>query len=140
VTGLENARRPGDLLVVVSGHGLAPTPLWRRLLGVLTGTETPTAGHEDAPPGVLVMSGEGVRPGARASGASVLDVLPTLLYLMGLPVARDMEGRVLTELVEPGFARENPVTYIGSYESLAVEKASPPAPADDLPPLPDERP
>jgi len=140
VTELEKARRPGDLLVVVSGHGLAPTALWRRLLGVLTGADTPTAGHDDAPPGVLVMSGEGVRPGARASRASVLDVLPTLLYLMGLPVARDMEGRVLTELVEPDFARENPLTFIGSYESLAVEKPSPPAAADDLPPLLDERP
>ena len=140
VTDLSKASRPGDLLVVVSGHGLAPTPLWRRLLGVLTGTDAPTAEHDDAPAGVLVMSGEGIRPGARSSDASVLDVMPTLLYLMGLPVARDMEGRVLTELVDPDFARENPVTFIGSYESLAVEKPLPPFPTDDLPPLPDERP
>ena len=57
-----------------------------------------------------------------------------------IPVARDMEGRVLTELVDPDFARENPVTFIGSYESLAVEKPLPPFPVDDLPPLADERP
>ena len=137
---VEKGLRPGDLLVVVSGHGLEPTPLWRRLLGVLTGTETPTAGHDGAPPGVLVIAGEGIRPGAQASGASLLDVTPTLLYLMGLPVARDMEGRVLSELIEPLYARDHPVTFIPSYESLAVAPALAGDAVEDLPPLPDERP
>ncbi len=132
--------KPGDLLVLVSGYGLAPTPLWRRLLGVLTGTETPTAGHGGAPPGVLLLVGEGVRAGAQAGGASLLDVAPTLLYLMGLPVARDMEGRVLTELIDPGYAREHPVTFIPSYESLAVAPPAASGAVLDLPPLPDERP
>jgi predicted AlkP superfamily phosphohydrolase/phosphomutase len=136
---VEKGLRPGDLLVVVSGHGLAPTPLWRRLIGVLTGTETPTAGHGGAPSGVLLLVGEGIRVGSRARAASLLDVAPTLLYLMGLPVARDMEGRVLTELVDPRYARDHPVTFIPSYESLAVAPAAAGA-VDDLPPLPDERP
>ena len=39
---------------------------------------------------------------------------------MGLPVARDMEGRVLTEMIDDDFARSHPVTYVPSYESLAV--------------------
>ena len=58
------------------------------------------------------------------SGASVLDVAPTILYLMGLPVARDMQGRVLTEIVDDSFARLSPVTFIPSYESLAVKPAT----------------
>jgi predicted AlkP superfamily phosphohydrolase/phosphomutase len=136
---VEKGLRPGDLLVVLSSHGLAPTPLWRRLLGVLTGTETPTTGHEDAPPGVIVMVGDGVRAGTQARDASLLDVMPTLLYLMGLPVARDMEGRVLTELIDPSYAREHALTFIPSYESLAVAPAAA-ASFQDLPPLPDERP
>ena len=84
--------------------------------------------------------GDGIRPGARVRAASVLDVAPTLLYLMGLPVARDMEGRVLTEIVDESFARRNPVTFISSYESLAVAPAAPGAPLDELPPLPEEDP
>ncbi|HET8646104.1 MAG TPA: hypothetical protein VFO85_11480, partial [Vicinamibacteria bacterium] len=62
-----------------------------------------------------------------------LDLAPTMLYLMGLPVARDMEGRVLTEMVEESFLRAHPLTFIPSYESLAV---TPGAEAADLPPLP----
>jgi hypothetical protein len=73
----------------------------------------------------------------------VLDIAPTVLYLMGLPVARDMEGRVATEILEDDFARAHPVTFIPSYESLAVTPAAAPAEAA-LPPLrrkgPKERP
>ena len=137
---IEKDLGPRDVLVVVSGHGLAPTPLWRRLVGVLTGTAVGTATHDGAPNGVLLVVGEGIRPGATPARASVLDVAPTLLYLLGVPVARDMEGRVLTEILEPAFARQNPVTFIPSYESLAVAPAAPGAPLDDLPPLPEEGP
>ena len=135
---IERDLGPWDVLVVVSGHGLAPTPLWRRLVGTLTGTSVGAASHGGAPDGVLLVVGPGIRPGAVPSNASVLDVAPTILYLMGLPVARDMEGRVLTEILEPGFARDNPVTFIPSYESLAVAPAAPGAPLDDLPPLPED--
>jgi len=138
VADLEARLRPGDVLVVVSGHGLVPTPLWRRLLGVLTGTAVDAASHSAAPDGVLLVVGEGIRAGSTPAHASVLDVAPTLLYLMGLPVARDMEGRILTEILDPGFARDNPLTFIPSYESLAVTPAVPGGPLDDLPPLPEE--
>jgi hypothetical protein len=57
---------------------------------------------------------------------------------MGLPVARDMEGRVLTELVEEDFARAHPVTFIPSYESLAVSPVTE-EPDLQLPSLPDEQ-
>ena len=140
VGDIEREAGPGDLLVVVSAHGLAPVPLWRRLAGALVGTTVAAATHAGAPDGVLIVAGEGIRPGPLPAGASVLDVAPTLLYLMGLPVARDMEGRVLTEILEPEFARQRPVTFIPSYESLAVAPAVPGASLDDLPPLPEERP
>ena len=52
---------------------------------------------------------------------------------------------MLAEMFEEDFARAHPVTYIPSYESLAVAPGRPTAPASgpsaqDLPPLPDEEP
>jgi hypothetical protein len=82
--------------------------------------------------------GDGVKPGATLSGASILDVAPTILYLMGLPVARDMEGRVMTEILDDEFTRVHPVTFIPSYESLAVTPET--GRGSDLPLLPDEEP
>jgi Type I phosphodiesterase / nucleotide pyrophosphatase len=140
VAEIEKDLGPRDVLVVLSGYGLAPTPLWRRLVGIVTGTAVGAATHAGAPDGVLLVVGEGIRPGAAPARASVLDVAPTLLYLLGLPVSREMEGRVLTEILEPELARDNPVIFIPSYESLAVTPAAPGAPLDELPPLPEEGP
>ena len=130
--------RRGEVLVVLSGHGFEPAPLGRRLLGALTGTSVATASHAAGPEGFFLAVGDGIRAEARPRNASVLDVAPTLLYLMGLPVARDMEGRVLTEILDEEFARQNPVTFIPSYEGLDVAPAAPGAPLEELPPLPEE--
>ena len=43
---------------------------------------------------------------------------------------------MLTEMLEPGFAQDHPVTFIPSYEGLAVAPAVPGAPPFELPPLP----
>ncbi len=131
------APRSGEILVVVSGYGMEPVPLWRRVLAGVGLVSPMTGTHAAAPDGFLLVLGDGVRSGAAIQGASVLDVAPTLLYLMGLPVARDMEGRVLTEIVDDEFARTHPLTFIPSYESLAVT-ATPAGSEPDLPPLPEE--
>jgi predicted AlkP superfamily phosphohydrolase/phosphomutase len=140
VGGVEKGMGRDDVLIVVSGHGLAPVSLWRRLGGALLGQEPGGAAHSASPGGLFLAVGSPIRPGSVPRDASVLDVAPTLLYLMGLPVARDMQGRVLTEILDSDFAREHPVTFIPSYESLAVAPAAPGVPIEELPPLPEERP
>jgi hypothetical protein len=132
----ERSLRPEDLLVVVSAYGMRPIPLWRRLLarGERSGT------HASAPEGLILVVGGDIRAGTVLHGASILDIAPTLLYLAGLPVGRDMEGRVLAEMVEEPFARTHPVTFIPSYENLAARAGPPTAPLEDLPPLPEEEP
>jgi predicted AlkP superfamily phosphohydrolase/phosphomutase len=54
--------------------------------------------------GVLAARGPAVEEGADLGAVSpgVLDVAPTLLHLLGLPVPREMDGRVLDALFAPG--------------------------------------
>ncbi|HVS04110.1 MAG TPA: alkaline phosphatase family protein [Thermoanaerobaculia bacterium] len=102
------------LLAVVSAHGVAPPPPWRRL-----GDEVALHGKlSGAADGVLILRGEGIRPGAFLSQAGVEDVFPTLLYGLGLPVARDADGRVLTGSFLPEVLARHPVTFLPSYEEL----------------------
>lgn len=65
--------------------------------------------------GVLVAAGPGVRCGASVEG-SVFDIAPTVLALLGEPVGRDMDGFVLSGIIDETFLLENPVTYIDTYE------------------------
>lgn len=60
------------------------------------GTGMVKAGCHD-PRGVLMIYGAGVEPGARIGECDNLDIAPTLLTLLGLPVPAEMSGRVLTE-------------------------------------------
>jgi predicted AlkP superfamily phosphohydrolase/phosphomutase len=44
-----------------------------------------------------------------------LDMTPTLLYLSELPVAEDMDGRVLSEIVEHDFRASKPLQTVKTY-------------------------
>lgn len=72
--------------------------------------------------GVLLAAGGPIRPGA-AVNAGLADITPTVLAILGLPVPRDMEGRVLEEMLEPAFLAQFPVKRIESYESLIDRQA-----------------
>jgi len=50
--------------------------------------------------GILAIHGPGIRKGVNLADASVLDIAPTVLAALGLPVAEDMQGDVLYEAFE----------------------------------------
>jgi hypothetical protein len=106
---------PGDLLLVVSGFGMERTPLAKRLLSRLIGETETTGSHEAAPDGFLIAFGTHVLPGEYRRG-SVVDLAPTVLYYMGLPIGRDMDGFARTDMFRGAFTREHPVTYTLTHE------------------------
>ena len=60
----------------------------------------------------------GARKALDAAGSSipVIDVGPTVLYFLGLPIARDMDGVPRTEIFTPAFTTTRPITFIPTYE------------------------
>ena len=59
--------------------------------------------------GIFMAYGPHVRRGVEVEGATMVDVAPTLLYSMGLPVPANMDGRVLTSVLDPDFVAANPI-------------------------------
>jgi predicted AlkP superfamily phosphohydrolase/phosphomutase len=106
---------PGDLLVVVSGFGMEALSPVKRLLERALGNPDLTSTHEGAPDGFLLAYGTAVAPG-RKTRASLADVTPTLLYYLGLPVARDMDGYARTDVFRREFTAERPITFIPTYD------------------------
>ena len=45
--------------------------------------------------GLFLAGGPGIRKGERFEGAAITDLAPTILYALGKPVPRDMDGKVL---------------------------------------------
>jgi predicted AlkP superfamily phosphohydrolase/phosphomutase len=78
---------------------------------------------ENAIDGILVASGGPLRRGVRLAGASILDLGPTVLHLLGLAVPEDLEGRVLTDALEPDWVAAHPVRRGPAHRGPAVSVA-----------------
>lgn len=77
--------KSGDIRPVTSGRadtGLAP--LWHQLYGV------------------VLLHGHGVVAGSEIRGASVLDVTPTILASLDIPLSRKLPGRPIASAFSPG--------------------------------------
>jgi predicted AlkP superfamily phosphohydrolase/phosphomutase len=61
------------------------------------------------PEGMLICRGPGIRSGYELNRPSVYDLLPTIMYLAGLPVPSGLDGRVIRDAVAQEYLAENPV-------------------------------
>lgn len=93
---------PGARIMIVSDHGFETY--------LINGTFV-HATHIKATPGVFILAGEGIKRGHRIEGTHIRDIAPTALALMNLPVAKEMNGRVLSEAMES----RGPVEFVDSY-------------------------
>lgn len=107
------------LLAVVSPYGVEAEGGLRGLWGQMAPGKALGGEFGGAADGVLLLYGEGIRSGSLLTDAKLVDLAPTLLYGLGFPVARDLDGRVLTSAFDKGFLARHPLTFFPSYEGLA---------------------
>ncbi len=97
-------------VIVVSDHGFHSDHL--RPVSIPQVPSGPAIEH--SPYGIFVAKGPGIKKGEQIFGASVLDVTPTLLALMDLPIGKDMDGKPLVSI----FEGEKQLKYIDSWENV----------------------
>jgi predicted AlkP superfamily phosphohydrolase/phosphomutase len=100
--------RGEGLTVIIPGYAeLAFEELFKDTSHLESGTHDPE--------GIVVLAGPPVRQGVDMEKASILDVTPTLLALLGLPIAGDFEGRIWTEVIRPEFLERSPPVFVDTY-------------------------
>jgi len=109
---------PPKLLAVVSAQGVRPPGELRRAWGELIREPAQGGRFSGSPDGVLVLYGEGIRAQSLLTGAQLVDLVPTLLYGLGFPVAQDLDGRVLTSAFDRDYLGRRPLSFLPSYETL----------------------
>jgi predicted AlkP superfamily phosphohydrolase/phosphomutase len=67
--------------------------------------------------GILIMQGPDVLKSVEIDGSSIMDVTPTVLQLMGIPIPADMDGRVLTKALDSRFLATHPEEYTEDLDS-----------------------
>ena len=104
-----------DLLLVVSGFGMEPLSLGKRVLERVIGDPALSGSHERAPDGFVIAYGRPILKGSFPR-ASVVDIAPTVLYFLGLPIARDLDGFARTDIFSRSFTERRPMTFIPYYD------------------------
>lgn len=67
--------------------------------------------------GIFIIQGPDIRAGLVLSGLNITDIAPTVLYLMGQPIPKSMDGRVISEAIHDEFFRKHPPTYYKEEET-----------------------
>lgn len=104
----------GDFYVmIVSDHGFQSAAGGSKAIGT----------HN--PDGIFLLHGPGIQAG-ESPRVFIEDVTPTILYLMNLPIGRDMEGQLMSA-VRASLGREP--TFVESYET--ADHGATDVPVDD---------
>ena len=72
--------------------------------------------------GIILAQGPHVRRKAQIEQAGIIDVAPTILYALGMPIPSDMDGKPLTTIFEKEYIHETAATY--TDERLVEDVAS----------------
>ncbi len=89
------------------------------VLADLVEVEQRAGGHSVK--GILIAQGPDLRKRVSLPDSNLVDIAPTLLYLLGVPVAEDMDGRILQEMIDPEFLARNPPEWVSSYDDLVLQ-------------------
>ena len=119
---------PKALVALVSDYGL------------LVGDSRPARSPRDlsgadswrCPEGILVLSGPNCRPDEILFGAQLLDVAPTLLAALGLPLLPGFEGRVLAEAFTAALPPADEPTSAPRPEQTPARPDLPSDPSDEM--------
>ncbi|MFZ2518529.1 MAG: alkaline phosphatase family protein [Anaerolineae bacterium] len=82
--------------------------------------------------GIFAALGEPVQPGVEISGATLADLAPTILHLLGQPIPAAMDGRVLIQALRGPLAAQTPqvvdtpapVSTTGAFTLSAADEAA----------------
>lgn len=101
------SRANGDLNAYVEAVPASEIKVW------------PTASH--TLDGIFLLKGPGINSGKWIKGANIIDLAPTILYLMGIPVPENMDGSVIQEAVDSVVPDER---LVEKASSVAAEQES----------------
>lgn len=72
--------------------------------------------------GIFIVKGKGIKQGNNIKGISSMDIAPTILHWMSMPIPSNMEGKVFSQIFSHKFMSQNPIRYYKKGEVLRRDK------------------
>ncbi|MBN2385041.1 alkaline phosphatase family protein [bacterium] len=105
--------KPDDILELPGGNQKVDSFLTHFLLHS-------SGQHDQAPPGIVIVSGPSFTDETRLSACHVTDIAPTILQVMGLPLSEEMDGCVLVQ----GLTRAKKRAITGTVTSYPLPEGA----------------
>jgi predicted AlkP superfamily phosphohydrolase/phosphomutase len=80
--------------------------------------------------GIVSLTGPSAAAG-RTIAADIADIAPTILYLLGQPLPSDLDGRLITEALDPALLDARPPEYADEESDVLVAAAESYSPEDE---------
>ncbi|HEX7830210.1 MAG TPA: hypothetical protein VF787_11170, partial [Thermoanaerobaculia bacterium] len=109
---------PDHVIVICSPSAVVPPELPANVFAL--GRRALSREDPGADDGFLLVVGPIAAHRENPQAAHVSDVVPTVLFAAGLPVGRDMDGRILTDAFTEEMLRGSTVSAIQTYEADRV--------------------
>ncbi len=127
--------KDADFVAVMSSDGATETLLYdgdaKALAGIVTSITRISGNHTAHTAGIFLAAGPDVDPNANLAGIRIHDVAPTILYGLGLPVAKNFAGRAWQELYNEEFRRRTPLRTITAWDVPKTTGTATPSAADE---------
>lgn len=114
----EKERQQGaDLMVTVHQRKKARAMYFEgeEIPDVIERVEELTGTHSVETPGIFLAAGPDIEASFGAKAVHSLDITPTLLFGLGLPVAEDFDGKARTRLFNADFRQTHPLRTVPSW-------------------------
>ncbi len=67
--------------------------------------------------GIMMFSGRPFESGKKVRHSRIVDIAPTVLYQMGIPIPRDMDGKILNDVFKKEYLASHPPRYTDAPDS-----------------------
>jgi len=96
-------------VIIMSDHGFESGA--NRILDMPKVQAAPSLEHRQF--GIFVASGPNIKKNEKVFGLGLIDIAPTILHHFGLPIGKDMDGKVILDI----FEKTEPPKYIESWDT-----------------------
>ena len=127
----QSMRNAPDMVVLFKKEGFVPRPSYnvkpdvvlnhipKKELEKLEVNIQANARHY--PDGIVMLWGSKIQRGKKIEGAKIIDLAPTIFYLMGVPIPADIDGNVLIDAISENFLKNNSIEYISDVETKSAD-------------------
>jgi len=93
----EYANETPDIIFLLDDEYIANSVISKEVFGKHESTSI-TGDHHYARDGIIITYGRYIKENYKLNNAEILDITPTVLYMFGVPIPKDVDGRILKEI------------------------------------------